>query len=46
MNNKFPERNLLARLESGQQGIYDVRQVVCRPKLHAQWEDVEDVEPG
>jgi hypothetical protein len=34
MDNEFPELALLVWLESSKQNIHNVRQVVCRTKLH------------
>jgi hypothetical protein len=46
MDNEFPERVLLIWPESDQEGIHDMKRVVCRKKLHAHWEDVDDMEAG
>jgi hypothetical protein len=46
IDNAFPQQMLPVCLESGQQGIHDVRQVVGKTKLHALWEDTDDEEPG
>jgi hypothetical protein len=42
MDDEFPERMLLAWLESNRQRIHDARQVVCRTKLHPLREDLQD----
>jgi hypothetical protein len=46
MDNQFPERMLLVWLDNSQQGIHDMRQVVCATKLRAFWDDANEVEPS